>query len=82
MQVKKRGRGRPRKENGQFIGNFVTSDVETAKKEVVNFTVETLQRLKVGMTRGIDETGSLTKEDVEYNINLISRMIKHRYKTK
>ncbi len=38
-----------------------------------------LARLKLAFKAGLDEMGEITKEDVDYNINIVSRLMYKKF---
>lgn len=48
-------------------------------EEILEFVKNTIQRLKYALKMGFDMTGSVTHDDVDYNLELLPRMLKHKF---
>lgn len=63
-----------------WISRFDKQVIET--EAIVRFVKSTIERLKYAFKMGIDSTGSLTYADIDYNLDLLPRMLDHKFKEK
>jgi hypothetical protein len=49
------------------------------QEEMRQFVKSTIQRLKYSFKMGFDVTGSVTYADIDYNLDLLPRMMDHKF---
>lgn len=47
--------------------------------EILAHVKETIQRLKQAFRMGISQTGGITINDIDYNLDLLPRMLEHKF---
>lgn len=47
--------------------------------EIFQFVKGNIQRLKYAFKMGFDVTGSVTYADIDYNLDLLPRMLEHKF---
>ena len=47
--------------------------------EILAHVKETIQRLKQAFRMGISQTGQITIQDIDYNLDLLPRFVEHKF---